>query len=52
MLNDAFQIMVCSSSAQILLDPFLDLHAPRLPVGFTLDTVHSQEESQDDQIVS
>lgn len=54
MLKDAFQIMVCScgSSAQILLDPFSDLHAPSLPVGFTSDTVHSWEDSRDGQMVS
>lgn len=52
MVKDAFQIVLHGSPAQILLGPFSDLHAPSLPGGFRLDTIHSQEDSQDGQIVS
>lgn len=52
MVKDAFQIMLCSSPAQILLGPFSNLHALSLSGGFKLDTIHSQEDSQDGQIVS
>lgn len=51
MVKDAFQIVLHSNPAQILLGPFSDLHAPSLPGGLKLDTIHSQD-SQDGQIVS